>query len=99
MFDIWLGDLELTTLTLILSFAVFLPLQLLLCFKVRSRMLRLLPVLLLAGSAAVFCLLSLAAAGWNRMVFLFIGIFAAFTLLFCGIGWGIWAIIRSARRK
>ena len=33
MFDVWLGEMELTALTLLLSVFLLLPLQLLLCFQ------------------------------------------------------------------
>ena len=44
MFDIWMGDIELTTFVLIFSIIVLLPVQLLLCFKVKNKVICLLPV-------------------------------------------------------
>ena len=78
MFDVWMGNVELTTVTLFLSATVLLPLQLLLCFKVKSKLVRLVPV----------CLLVLPTA-----------LFAGFMLLICGVGWGIWGMIRLIKRK
>ena len=49
MFDIWIGDIELTTLVLIVSVIVILPLQVLLCFKARSLFVRLVPVIFFPG--------------------------------------------------
>ena len=46
MFDIWIGDVELTRCALIFSLVVLLPLQLLLCFKVKQKGIRLIPVTL-----------------------------------------------------
>ena len=45
MFDIYWGDIELTTLVLIVSVVLILPAQTLLCFRAKSLSLRLLPVL------------------------------------------------------
>ena len=50
MFDVWMNDIELTTAVLIFSIFILLPVQLLLCFKVKSSILRLLPVILLSFS-------------------------------------------------
>ena len=47
MFDVWIGDVELTTLFLALCLSLILPGQLLLCLRVRSLALRLLPLCLL----------------------------------------------------
>lgn len=49
MFDVWMGDIELTTAVLIFSVVVLLPIQLLLCFRVKSKAIRLLPVVLLSS--------------------------------------------------
>ncbi len=99
MFDIWLGDTELTTFTLLFSCAVLLPVQLLLCFKIKSLVVRLLPVMLLSIPMLCFFVLSAAAAGWDSLGYLFLAIFAAFMLFICGVGWAIWAIARFARSK
>ena len=52
MFDVWIGDVELTTLFLALCLSLILPGQLLLCLRVRSLALRLLPLCLFAALAA-----------------------------------------------
>ena len=44
MFDIWMGDIELTTAVLVFSIIVLLPIQLLLCFRIKSKVIRLLPI-------------------------------------------------------
>lgn len=44
MFDAWWGEAEFTTLVLNISIIVLLPVQLLLCFKVKSRITRYCPL-------------------------------------------------------
>ena len=98
MFDVWLGNAELTTLTLLLSVFVLFPGQLLLCFKVRSLALRLLPVILLALLAGSFLLLALCSPSWDGLGYLFLAIFAGVMLAACGIAWAIWAITKKKNR-
>ena len=95
MFDIWIGDVEITTLVLIFSVAVLLPIQLLLCFKVRSKAARLLPISVLFISAVV----SAAVMGWKNLGYVFLAIFIGFMSLICVIGWGIWAVVKLAKKK
>ena len=95
MFDIWIGDVEITTLVLIFSVAVLLPIQLLLCFKVRSKAARLLPISVLFISAVV----SVAVMGCKSLGYVFLAIFTGFMSLICVIGWGIWAVVKLAKKK
>ena len=99
MFDVWMGNVELTTVTLFLSATVLLPLQLLLCFKVKSKLVRLVPVCLLVLPTVLFAVLSAMATGWDALGYLFLALFAGFMLLLCGVGWGIWGMIRLIKRK
>ena len=99
MFDIWMGDIELTTLVLIFSIVVLLPVQLLLCFKVKSKVIRLLPVIVLSVLTIIFTVMSIAITGWDGLGYIFLAIFAGFMLLVCGMGWGIWAITRYVQKK
>lgn len=97
MFDIWIGKTNLTLLILILGIAVVFPLQLLLCFKARSRTLRLLlpglSLALLLAAAAGYALLP----GWGGLLCLFGVLYAGFLLLLCAAAWGIGALIRRRR--
>ena len=99
MFDIYWGDIELTTLTIIVSIVLLLPLQLLLCFKVKNRIIRLLPVMVLALLTAVFVVLSLVFSGWDGLGYILLAIFSGFMLFMYGIGWGIWVIKRLCTKK
>lgn len=99
MFDIWWGDIELTTLTLILSALIVLPVQLLICFKAENQTLRLLPVTVLAGLTLLFILMCVSTTGWDVLLVAVLAIFSAILLLSCGIAWGIWAVVRVYRKK
>ena len=99
MFDVWMGDIELTTAVLIFSLVVLLPFQLLLCFKVKSKTIRLLPVVVLALLTVIFIVMSVAITGWDGLGYIFLAIFAGFMLFMCGIGWGIWAISSLVKKN
>lgn len=99
MFDVWMGNIELTTFVLILSIVVLLPIQLLLCFKVKNRIIRLVPVIVLFILTIIFIVTSVTVTGWDGLGYIFLAIFTGFMLLMCGIGWGIWAIIQFTKRK
>ena len=99
MFDVWMGDIELTTFTLIFSIVVLLPVQLLLCFKVKSKAIRLLPVILLSIPALFFIVMAAAATAWDHLGYVILVIFIGFMLLTCGIGWGIWWVIHRQKQN
>lgn len=99
MFDVHWGDLELTAFTLGVALLLVLPLQLVLCFKVRRRALRLLPAALFAGTAVVFLLMSAAVSNWTGVFYLVLAIFNGILLAACGLGWGIWAVARRSKRS
>lgn len=99
MFDVWMGEIELTTLTLAVSIGILLPVQLLLCFKVKSCFLRLLPVLLLSVLVGILMVLWLSSTGWDGLGYGLLAVFAGFMLFLCAVGWSIWAIVRSFQKK
>ena len=99
MFDIWLGDIELTRLVLIFSFVFLLPLQLFLCFKVKSKRIRLVPAAVLLLLTMVLMMLFASVGGWAGLIYLFLAIFGGFMLLICGAGWGIWAVFWLIQKK
>ncbi len=99
MLDVWLGGAELTTVCLIVSAVALLPIQLLLCFRVRSRMIRLLPVVVLALTALIFCCKAVTSTDWDSFGYTFLAILAGLMLFMCGIGWGIWAIVGIVKKR
>ena len=98
MFDIWVGDLDLTSLILIFSAVILLPGQLLLCFKVKSRILRLLPLAVLSVTTAVLVIMAKAVNGWDGLGYLIIAIFTGSMALVCVVSWIIWAIVRLVQK-
>ena len=99
MFDVWMGDIELTTFTLIFSIVVLLPVQLLLCFKVKSKAIRLLPVILLSIPTLFFIVMAAITTGWDNLGYMFLVVFMGFMLLMCGIGWGVWWMINRKKQN
>ena len=99
MFDIWWGDIELTRLALILSVVIFLPVQLLLCFKVKSRTIRLLPIIAFSLLILVNVLMAIVTEFANRIAFALFALLSGIVLITCGIGWGIWAIVNLKQKK
>ena len=99
MFDIWMGDIELTTAVLVFSIIVLLPIQLLLCFRIKSKVIRLLPIILLSIPTLIFIFMSTTTQGWDGLGYVFLAIFTGFMTLACGVAWGIWAIIKHKQKS
>lgn len=99
MGDMWIRDIEVTTLIAITSVLVVLPIQLLLCFKVKPVFLRLLPSILLTGTTILLFAMMAASRDWDAIGYAVLGVFSGVLLIFSGIGWGIWAIVRCIRKK
>lgn len=99
MLDVWLGGAELTTACLIGSAVALLPIQLLLCFRVRSRMIRLLPVVALALAALIFCCKAVTSTDWDSFGYILLAILAGLMLFMCGAGWVIWAIAGIIKKR
>ena len=99
MFDVWIGDIELIKAVLVLSVGVLLLIQLLLCFKVKNKIIRLLPVILLSIVTIFFVAMASTATGWENLGYIFPAIFIGFMWIACCMAWGIWAIIKHVKRK
>lgn len=99
MFDVWMGNIELTTAVLILSTVILFPVQLLLCFKVKSKVIRLLPVILLSVLTLIFIGMAITIPGWDGLGYVFLAIFTGFMMFMCGIAWSIWAIAKFIKKK
>lgn len=95
----WIRDIEVTTLIAIASVLVVLPIQLLLCFKVKPVFLRLLPSILLTGTTILLFAMMAASRDWDAIGYAVLGVFSGVLLIFSGIGWGIWAIVRCIKKK
>ncbi len=83
---------------LIAAFAVILPVQLLLCFKVRRLAVRLIPTILLPLISLACLIPALTISGWGSLVYLLLMIYAAFAWVIDGVAWGIWGMSRHIRK-
>lgn len=99
MFDVWIGDVELTTLTIIVAVAAILPIQLLLCFKVKNLLLRLLPSMLFAVVTISFFAMIFSSQDWDSIGYAILAMLAGILLLMSGVAWGIWGIVVCIRRN
>ena len=92
------GSFEIETDIFVYIVAVIVLLvQLLLCFKVKNKHIRLMPVYLFSLLTAVFRMLSFVFDDWDRVGFVVLAVCAAFFLLVCGAAWAIWRFVK--RRK
>ena len=102
MFDIWIGDINLAYILMIVSAVLILPVQLLLCFKVKSRIIRFIPVIALLIIAIIAIIRYANAIDWDGLGFVVVVMYEAFMLLMCGIGWGVWGIwvlVNAVKKK
>ena len=99
MGDMWIRDIEVTTLIAITSVLVVLPIQLLLCFKVKPIFLRLLPSILLTGTTILLFAMIAASRDWDAIGYAVLGVFSGVLLIFSGIGWGIWGLVALIRKR
>ena len=93
-FDI---DINIAVFIILLS-AVTLLLQLLLCFKAKRKLIKLLPIAVLAVFAIAFYAYAVYVNGWDGLGYLFFALLSAGLIFVCGIAWGIRAIVRKMNR-
>lgn len=99
MIDLGLFKIKMEVFLILVSVAVFFV-QLLLCSKVKSLLIRLVPVALFFVSATCFTVLSYVYyEGWDGLGALVLGLFFVLFLLACGLAWGVWAVLKSIRAK
>lgn len=78
---------------------VILLVQLLLCFKVKNKFIRLIPIYLFSTLTAVFTVLAFVFDHWDRLGFFVLAACAAFFLLVCGVAWAIYRFVKRRREK
>lgn len=96
------GSFEIDTGIFVFAVSIFAMLiQLLLCFKAKKLSIRLIPTVLFLIPTIVFAILMIPpfSSGWDSLAFLFLALYTGCVTLFCGIGWGIWAIINKIKEK
>ena len=80
------------TLVIIIMCLILFVVQLLLCFKVKNPVLKLLPVVLVLMALAVFIILSLTASGWDSLGYVAFVLLFGISLIPCIAAWTIWAV-------
>ncbi|MBQ7344555.1 MAG: hypothetical protein IJW45_00645 [Oscillospiraceae bacterium] len=91
----WYLEIDFPTIVVFVSAIATLILQLLLCFKAKKISIKLLPIALLTVSTIVFSICSATINGWDGLGHLFFALLSFGLILVCGLGWGVWAIIRK----
>ncbi len=99
MYTYGLWDFQSTTIFLVIAIAVIFPLQLLLCFKGKSLLVRLCPVLLTLLLTVIPWIAVWITKSWLFLVIGYLALYyAAFFLIACGAGWGIRALVALIAR-
>jgi hypothetical protein len=99
MYTYGLWDFQSTTIFLVIAIAVIFPLQLLLCFKGKSLLVRLCPVLLTLLLTVIPWIAVWITKSWLFLVIGYLALYyAAFFLIACGAGWGIRALVTLIAR-
>lgn len=92
----WIGSGEtVPAIIVFISVISTLVLQLLLCFKAKKIIIKLLPIAPLIVSTVVFSICSATINGWDGLGYLFFAILSIGLIWVCGLGWGVWAITRK----
>lgn len=86
-------------LSIMMICVVIFIIQLLLCFKVKKLVIKLIPVVLLLIAFIVFMILLLTASGWDALGYIVFVMLSVIFLIPCAIGWVIWAIWHYLKKK
>lgn len=99
MFDVWHGELNIGTALVAGAIVLVLPLQLLLCIKVRRLWVRLLPVGIFLALGLIFVCLAAGAVGWDGLGYAIFAAYAGMLTLVSGLGWGVWGLMKLIRKR
>ena len=81
------------------STLLIIAIQLALCFKAKKLLIKLLPTILSAAAAILFCILTFTVRDWSALVYIVFAFFAGVMLISSGIAWVIWAIAKIKKAK
>ena len=73
---------------------IFFPLQLLFCFKMKKIWIKLIPLVLSGLITITFALIMLFSTGWGKLGWLLMCIYSLASIIFCGISWLIYILIK-----
>ena len=88
-------EIDFPTIVVFVSVIVTLILQLLLCFKSKKTFVKMTLLAFLILSTIVFFVCSATMSGWDGLGYLFFALLSFALIFVCGIGFGIWAIVRK----
>ena len=98
MFDIYIGEIELTEVIIFVSVLIMIPIQLFLCFKVKNILLKLLPIITLLILIVSFFCMSQFAQGWDGLGYIILAMLAGILLIACLFAWIIWFIVNKIKK-
>ena len=98
MFDIYIGEIELTEVIIFSSVLIMIPLQLFLCFKVRNLLIKLLPIITFLILIISFFCMSQFAEGWDGLGYIILAMFAGILLVACVFAWIIWFVVKRIKK-
>ena len=95
----WTRDAGLIASFVAVAVLVVLPIQLLLCFRAKKRYIKLLPVIVLTLAVTVLYVMAITARDWSGFAYIILAAFAGVLLIFSGLAWGIWAIVKLVKKN
>jgi len=98
MFDVYIGDIDLTTVIIFGSILVLIPLQLLMCFKMKKIWVKLLPMAIFLTLIIAFVCMIPIAKGWDGIGYWILAMLSGIMLAACAIGWFIWFVIKMIKK-
>lgn len=94
MMDFWMGEVNLGPILLLFTFFGLFPVQLVLCFLVKSRTVRLIPVMILLVMTVIMILGAVICTGYIVFAFIVLAVYLGLMLAVCGAAWAVWGIVR-----
>lgn len=82
-----------------LLMAAVLIVQLLLCFKVKSLAIRLIPAVILFALTTFLFVMTYYSSGWDSVGYVILSTYTGCMLSMSAIGWVIWLIVRIIKKK
>ena len=98
MADLWTRDTGIALAVTIAAVLVF-TLQLILCFKAKKTAVKLVPVMALAAVAVVSYAMPYILRNWSAFIFAIIFACTLALLVFCGVAWLAFTLVRLCRKK
>lgn len=97
MADLFARDTEIALL-LTAAILVVVAIQLILCFKAKKKLFKLLPPALCALAAIVCYVLAITAKDWSGFIYGIVAVCLFALLFFCAVAWLIYAGVRLVKK-